>query len=125
MHEHMPKHTNTQAACPLFPQHFQHELAEATSLVTTLGLQGGIPPSCGKRRRELQRAKGYPWHVLAREEEETVWSRKKGTTGESRTPVSRERTGTMMVIREGGEIGQEGYTLTSSSKTENQTACLE
>lgn len=51
--------------------------------------------------------------------------RKKGKSGESRTPDSRERTETMTVIREGGEIGQESYTLTSPSKTENWTACFE
>lgn len=82
----------------------------------------GTPPSCGKRRGELQRAQGYPRH---RRKPATVRSRKKGKTGESRTPDSRERTETRMVIREGGGIGWESYTLTSPSKTENRTACFE
>lgn len=56
---------------------------------------------------------------------ETLPIGKKGNKGESRTPDSRERTQNMMVIREGGGIGQESYTLTSPDRAENWTACFE
>jgi len=65
----LTKPTNTQSAYPLFPQHFQHEVAEATNLVATRGLHSRDITYCGKRRWELQRAQGHPRHTLAREEE--------------------------------------------------------
>lgn len=56
----LPKHTNTQPAYPLFPQHFQHELAEATNLVATVGLQGGDNTLLRQKKVRTTESAGLP-----------------------------------------------------------------
>ena len=86
----------------------------------------GTSPTAAKEGGNYrERRVTHGTRLLGRRKPATVQSRKKGKTGESRTPDSRERTETRMVIREGGGIGRESYTLTSPSKTENRTACFE
>lgn len=87
--------------------------------------RGYHPPAAKEDENHRERRVTHGTRLLGRRKPATVWRRKKGKSGESRTPDSRERTETMTVIREGGEIGQESYTLTSPSKTENWTACFE
>lgn len=119
----LSEHTNTQPACPLLPQHCQHHLAEATNLAAILGWRGEVTTLLWQKKMKNSREHTviHGTRLLGRRKPETVWSKKKRKTGESRTPDSRERTKTMVVIKGGGEIVQVSYTLTSFSKLENWT----